>query len=82
MQEIKRNHNMKRTIVLSIIVGVFGLLVGACSSEPSTPSYTNFKILSVKITAMPFIDASNSGWDPLDGPDVFLILKLQPGTYW
>lgn len=34
-------------------------------------NYTNFKILSMSISAMPFLDSNSSGWDPNSGPDVF-----------
>lgn len=46
--------------------------------ETPLPNYTNFKITSIKITAMPFLDSGSSGWDPIDGPDVFF--KITDGT--
>lgn len=64
-----------------LIVSIFILcLMNGCkkeSKEPaaSEPNYTNFKILSVKITAMPFLDGSSTSWDPLDGPDVFFNME-------
>lgn len=46
--------------------------------EPAVvPSYTNFKILSVKVTAMPFIDGNTTSWDPFDGPDVYFNMEDQ-----
>jgi hypothetical protein len=56
------------------------VLFGACkkeSTEPekSEPNYTNFKILTVKITAMPFLDVNTTSWDPADGPDVFFSME-------
>ncbi len=41
------------------------------AEQVTTPNYTNFKILTLKITAMPFLDLNSAGWDPFDGPDVY-----------
>jgi hypothetical protein len=63
---------------LLLIVLVTGLLAG-CKKEDKKPeeepNYTNFKILTVKITAMPFLDANTTSWDPFDGPDVFFKME-------
>jgi len=48
-------------------------------AEPTpTPNYTNFKITSLKVTAIPFLDQNSNGWDPFDGPDVFF--NITDGT--
>lgn len=65
---------MKKTL---LIISLLGMLA-ACqkdATKPSEPDYTNFKILSVKISAMPFLDANSAGWDPFDGPDVFFNME-------
>jgi hypothetical protein len=69
---------MKTKYPLLMLLAV--VLLGSCkkkSSEPDKPepNYTNFKILTVKITAMPFLDASTTSWDPVDGPDVFFNME-------
>ena len=56
------------------------LLLTSCkkkNTEPEKPepNYTNFKILTIKITAMPFLDASSTSWDPFDGPDVMFRME-------
>lgn len=61
-------------VVLAILV------FGGCkkkSNEPAKeePNYTNFKILTVTIKAMPFLDASSTSWDPFDGPDVMFKME-------
>lgn len=64
---------MKNSIVLALII-----LLVSCKKEekkPAEPIYTNFKILSVKISALPFLDASATEWDPLDGPDIFFNME-------
>lgn len=61
-----------------------GLLLSACKkkeTKPEEPDYTNFKILSVKVTAMPFLDGSNTTWDPSGGaPDVFFKMETANNT--
>jgi hypothetical protein len=37
----------------------------------ATPNYNNFKITSIKITAIPLLNAYNSSWDLSNGPDVY-----------
>jgi len=36
--------------------------------------YTKAILTKIDVTQMPFIDASGSGWDPFDGPDLFFTL--------
>ena len=38
---------------------------------PVAPNYTNFKITSLKVTAMPLVDGSGASWDVSDGADVY-----------
>ena len=45
------------------------LILSSCKKEEK--SYSNVKILTVKLVDMPFLDGNNAGWDPMDGPDVF-----------
>lgn len=64
---------MKNLILLTLII-----LLVSCKKEvkkPAGPTYTNFKILSVKISALPFLDASATDWDPFDGPDIFFNME-------
>jgi len=37
-------------------------------------------IKSVTLNAMPFTDGAGAGWDPFDGPDVFIQIKNDAGT--
>lgn len=37
------------------------------------------RITSIQLTAMPFTDASGVGWDPFDGPDVFIKITNSAG---
>lgn len=64
---------------------LFVALISSCKKEDTKPkepevNYTNFKILNVKITAMPFVDANNVSWDYLNGPDVFFKMEIQNNT--
>jgi hypothetical protein len=50
------------------------IISSSCKKEDNSQeiiNYTNFKITSIKITSMSFLDQNNAGWDPFDGPDVF-----------
>lgn len=65
---------MKTNLIYLLIIP----LLFACQKDdtkPVDPNYTNFKILSIKITEMPFLDANSAGWDPLDGPDVYFNME-------
>lgn len=72
---------MKTKIILAI--SVIALAFSSCKKKetktleptPTTPNYTNFKITSVKITAMPFVNTSGSSWDISDGADVFFNME-------
>lgn len=64
-----------KSIILCLLATT---IISGCKKEETKPeiNYTNFKILSVKVTAMPFLDpADNTSWDPLDGPDVFFNME-------
>ncbi len=59
---------------------VFGvLLFTSCQKEdvkptnttPEKPSYSNFKITSIKLAQLPFVDNSGSSWDISSGPDLY-----------
>ena len=73
---------MKRDLKLiklniALLVIVFGSSCKKDDPEPSTPApnYTNFKITSVEITSMSFLDANSTSWDLIDGPDVFFNME-------
>lgn len=75
---------MKTTIKTTTVMAglALGLLFTSCKKEETkpaevtpTPNYTNFKITSIKITAMSFVDGSSSSWDFSDGPDVFFNME-------
>ena len=41
-------------------------------SETTTPkSYSNFKITSIRLNQIPFVDNTGSSWDTSSGPDLF-----------
>lgn len=43
-------------------------------TEPTTTtpkSYSNFKITSIKLNQIPFVDNTGSSWDTSSGPDLF-----------
>jgi hypothetical protein len=42
-------------------------------------NYTNFKIQSIRLSVMPFMDGGAS-WDPFDGPDVFYNMESANGS--
>ena len=72
---------LKIYIVLLLII-----LITSCKkketkpAETTPPNYTNFKVLSVTLSAMPFLDNSSSNWDPFDGPDVFYNVETASGS--
>lgn len=72
---IKRRYLCEKIIILTITVG--SIILNSCKkdSEAPTPDYTNFKITSVKITAMPFLDGNSTSWDYTGGPDVFFNME-------
>lgn len=66
-----------------LAVGLLIILLSACKkneTKPSNTNYTNFKILNVKVTAMSFLDANTTNWDPFDGPDVFYNMEGAGGS--
>lgn len=71
---------------LTILCALLSILIlNGCKkteTKPDEPDYTNFKILSVKVTAMPFLDpSSNTTWDPSGGaPDVFFKMETVNNT--
>jgi hypothetical protein len=73
---------MKKLSTLIICLFTIGVLsvLNSCKKDTETaptpvPNYTNFKITSVKITAMPFLNANNNSWDFAGGPDVFFNME-------
>jgi hypothetical protein len=68
---------MKVQILSLLLIATFFNSCKKKETAVATPNYTNFKILNVKISAMPFLDANASSWDPFDGPDVFFKMELQ-----
>lgn len=78
---------MKKSFITSYAtVSIFAFSFMACQKEEvkpdepasSTVNYTNFKITSLKISAMPFVDGSASSWDLSNGPDVYF--NITDGT--
>ncbi len=72
--------NIKTQILSLVLITTF---LSSCKKKETTvatPNYTNFRILNVKVTQMPFLDNNGAGWDPFDGPDVFFNLELQDNT--
>lgn len=79
---------MKKSILtIYSTICLLGLSFSSCQKEAkkpdepassSTPNYTNFKITSLKITAMPFVDGSSASWDISNGPDVYF--NITDGT--
>ena len=62
---------------------LISIILMSCKKKNNTPpepipDYNNFKITSLKLTEMPFLDQNSSGWDPFDGPDVFF--NITDGT--
>lgn len=64
---------LKKLIAILILSSFFGC--AKKDAKPADPNYTNFKILNVKITEMPFLDANATSWDSFDGPDVFFNIE-------
>ncbi|MCC6372973.1 MAG: hypothetical protein IT236_18365 [Bacteroidia bacterium] len=65
-------------IKILTLITIMALAIIACKKQnttPAQPNYTNFKILNVKLSAMPFLDKSSDEWDPFDGPDVFFNME-------
>lgn len=58
-----------------LIIGGLTVLNSCKKDSETTPNYTNFKITSVKITAMPFLNENNNSWDLAAGPDVFFNME-------
>lgn len=74
---------MKKNVIYLFALTTLVFLTGCKKEEtkPEEPDYTNFKILSVKVTAIPFTDGSNSAWDPSGGaPDVFFKMETANNT--
>ena len=71
---------MKKVVLLTFIISL-GLF--SCKKEevkvnentPATPNYTNFKITSIKVNNIPFVDSQSSSWDFFDGPDLFFNIE-------
>lgn len=61
----------------------FLFLLLACHKKQiktKDPDYTNFKILKLTLSKMPFQDRSSDDWDVLDGPDVFFNIESTGGS--
>ncbi len=54
---------------------IFILFAWSCKKENVTPSYSNFKVLSVEVLSIPFKNAVGADWDFFDGPDVFFNME-------
>lgn len=69
---------MRKIIILLLLVVLI-----SCekqSTKPAEPNYTNFKILSIKISSLPFKDANSGDWDPFDGPDICYTIEDLAGN--
>lgn len=69
--------NMKKKIYLFLSSSAM-LLLFSCSKEEVKPtetttpkSYSNFKITSIRLNQLPFVDNNASSWDISSGPDLF-----------
>lgn len=62
---------MKRISIL--LLSASSIFLTGCSKDSTSqePNYTNFKITSINVTSMSFLDNSSAGWDPFDGPDIY-----------
>lgn len=72
-----------KTIKTLTCLFLVAFLAGCKKEETKTPEpeYTNFKVLNVKISQMPFLDPSdNTSWDIADGPDVFFNMETVNNT--
>ncbi len=75
-----------RSVKLIILI-LFITVINSCKKEttptpaaptptPSpAPNYTNFKITSVILTQIPFVNSSSASWDLTGGPDVFFNME-------
>lgn len=69
---------MKKSLTLIIclfIIGGLAVLNSCKKDSETTPNYSNFKITSVKITAMPFVNSNSTSWDLANGPDVYFNME-------
>jgi hypothetical protein len=68
-----------KILILAVLLIGFTTVFTSCEKdevEPTpTPNYTNFKITSVKITAMPFLNDNSTSWDLMGGPDVLFNME-------
>ena len=73
----------KKLLITSLLFVGISFFV-SCKKETTktepAPNYTNFKITSVKLTAMPFVNGSSASWDVSDGPDVFFNMQNASGV--
>lgn len=71
----------KLVVILTVFISI---VLSSCKKKevkPEEPDYTNFKVLSVKVSAIPFVDGTNSSWDPAGGaPDVFFKMETANNT--
>lgn len=66
---------MKKRLIRQILcISILSIAV-ACKKEKASPSYTNVKILSVKITEIPPTETNGSGWDNNSGADVYFTIN-------
>jgi len=71
----------KKLLLVSAIITM--IISNGCKKEnkEKEPEYTNFKVLSVTLKAMPFLDSGNNTWDPAAGaPDVFFNMETSNNT--
>lgn len=67
---------------LSVILAItlISILFSGCFKDYVDPNYTNVKITKIILEDMPFLDASSSGWDNSNGPDVYIELQDAVGN--
>ena len=70
-----------------ILFAAMAILSFSSCSKDSDTVYTNFKITSVKVTQIPFVNVNSVGWDSVDGPEVYFNIEdgsfnvLRDGSY-
>jgi hypothetical protein len=71
-----------KKVVLVVAIALLGCLTSCKKEEvntnqntPTIPNYTNFKITSIKVNKIPFVDNQSASWDYFDGPDLFFNIE-------
>ncbi|MFM7015768.1 MAG: hypothetical protein ACKOX3_05500 [Bacteroidota bacterium] len=67
---------MKKIVYLFCAL-IFASTISSCEKETTAPALAKFKILSVRVEAMPALDPVGAGWDLFDDADVFFNIEDQ-----